>query len=132
MNIKNFALFLLSIFSIWSCEKDDTSSSSLIVGRWSLSPTTYELYTNGTSPGKSEEKYASSDYAEFKKDGTLETKANGGPFIFKYRVEADTIIFSDTRKAKIKILTSKTFSYVFTEQVNVNQTNVTTFNLTKP
>ncbi len=73
------SLFILLICCFNSCKKDDGSSSSLIVGRWTLLPTNYEWYNNGTLSNTSFEKYDVSDYAEFKKDGTLESKANGGP-----------------------------------------------------
>ena len=125
--------FLLTISLLFSCKKDNavTSNASLIIGRWSLSPTTYQLYTDRTLSSTSAEQYDVSDYAEFKQDGTFQTEANGGPFIYRYKLESDSLIFDNTKKAKITILTSSNLSYFFTDSINPRQYRITTFNFKK-
>lgn len=131
----SFFLILVLIFSIISCRKHGTSSndsSELIRGKWFTINHTTQHYTNDTLSSTSTRQPSLQDYLEFRIDGSFETLENGvGPFTGMYKVEAGSIIFENTRKAKIKTLTKSNLSYYFTEKVSSNQYSVDTFDFIK-
>ncbi len=131
----SFFLILVFIFLINSCKKDNATSSDssgLIIGKWFVINHVTQYYTNDTLSSTSTQQPYSQDYVEFRNDGSFATFENGGgPFISIYKVESDSIIFENTRKAKIKTLTKSDLSYYFTEKVSSNQYSVNTWNFIK-
>lgn len=128
--MKQILIFLTCIYFLIGCKKSD-SSISPIIGKWSLHPTTYDLYTNGILASSSTQNYQPSDYAEFKNGGTMESKTNGTLYTSTFLLEGDNLTFDITKKAKIVQLNSDKLIYYFRDSINLTQYRITTFSLYK-
>jgi len=128
--MKRILTFLLCLFLLIGCKKSDNSTSP-IIGKWSLHPTTYELFTNGVITTSSTQSYQPSDYVEFKNGGMVESKTNGTLYTNTFILEGDNLTFDNTNKAKVTQLTSNTLIYFFRDSINPTQYRINTFSLYK-
>ncbi len=128
--MKQLLAFLSCLFFITGCKKSD-SSSSPIIGTWSLHPTTHALYTNGVITTSSTQSYQPSDYTAFKNGGIMESKTNGTLYTGSFTLAGDTLTFDNTNKAKVTQLNSNILTYYFKDSVNPTQYWINTFSLYK-
>ena len=128
--MKHTIPFLLCLFFVIGCKKDDTTDA-LIIGKWSLRPSTNELYTNGVVTGYSLQNYEASDYLEFKNGGTMQGRVNGTLSTMTYILAADSLTFNNTNTAKITQLTSNSLIYYFKDSINPIEYRISTYFLFK-
>ena len=129
---KLFPSLTLACCLLCSCKKDNPSTpAELIVGRWTVTSATHELFTNGTVSSSSEEHYGAGAYAEFKSNGSFQSQTSGAQYNQQYQLKGDTLIFDNTNTARIKILTANNLTYFFRDSINPAQYRVNTFYLVK-
>ena len=128
--MKKMFAFLFFLSLLVGCKKSNEGSSP-ILGRWSLRPTIFDMYTNGSISSTSDQNHPVSDYIEFKNNGKAESETTGTPFTYSYFLENDNLIFDNVRKAKVTQLTSNILKYYFKDSINPTQYRISTFSLYK-
>lgn len=111
--IRLVALLLAAVF-VTSCEKDDSSSSASILGKWYFEQTVETEYEGGVQVDKEvETDFTSADYIEFKSDGKMsEYDSSGYSGDRNYVVASGKVLISqigsanNTTQYEIKELTA--------------------------
>ncbi len=97
------AFTILAIFSISfsACKKEKTKSAAeKIVGSWQLTSLLYNAHANGADHTSSSNDFTASDTYEFRKDGTVYAKVQGG---------SDSSTYSIAGENKLTITSDETY-----------------------